>query len=96
MTRCAPSPSATIRAAHFDFDDALRAFAVRNDLQRQGTANFFKGGSKRAMRRSARLDRRRAGFAVCKNEQRVVRRSVAIHADRVERASRDVPQRFLQ
>src|SRR5713101_69993 len=85
-----------LRAAHFDIDDALRAFAVRNELQREGTANFFKGGSKRAMRRSARLDRRRAGFAVCKNEQRVVRRSVAIHADRVERPARHLAQSFLQ
>src|SRR6266849_493803 len=61
-----------LRAAHFDFDDALRAFAVRNDLQRQGTANFFERRGKRPMGRSARFDRRCTRFAVCKNEQRVV------------------------
>src|SRR3989442_12835635 len=41
----------------------------------------------------ARFDRRRAGFAVGENQQSVVRRSVAIHADRVERAPRDVIDR---
>src|SRR6266478_5915367 len=83
-------------AAHFDFDDALRAFAVRHDLQRERAANFFQRGRERAMRRSARFDRRCTRFAVCKNEQRVVRRSVAIHADRVERPARHLAQSFLQ
>src|SRR5216683_990268 len=86
----------SLRAAHFDFDDALRALAVGHDLQRERTANFFQRGSERAMRGGASLDRRRPRLPVGKHEERVVRRSVAIHADRVERAARDVTQRFLQ
>ena len=85
-----------LRVAHFDFDDALRAFAVSDDLQRERAANFFKRGSEGSMRGRPRFDRRRACFAVGENEQSVVRRSVAIDTDRIERASGDVQQRFLQ
>ena len=45
------------RAAHFDFDHALRAFAVGDDLQRERAADFFECGGERAMRRVAGLDR---------------------------------------
>jgi len=55
-----PRASASFFAfAHFDFDDRLRAFAVSHDLQRERTADFFKGGSERTLRRRARFDRRR-------------------------------------
>ena len=48
------------------------------------------------MRRRSGLDRRRAGFTVRENQQRVVCRSVAIHADRVERPRCNLAQRPLQ
>ena len=85
-----------LRAAHFDFDDTLRAFAIGDDLQRKRAANFFQRRSEHAMRRGARFDRRCAGFAVGEDHQRVIRRRVAIDADGVEREARNVTQRFLQ
>src|SRR5882724_5015118 len=84
------------RVADFDFDDALRAFAVGNNLKRERSANFFQSGGERTMRRGTSFDRGRACFAVGKNQQRVVCRSVAVHADGVEGAAGDVAQRFLQ
>src|SRR6267378_3405987 len=85
-----------LRMAHFDFDHALRAFAISNDLQGERAADFFERSNECTMRRRSSLDRWRAGFTVRENEQRVVRRSVAIHADRVERASCYFAQRPLQ
>src|SRR6266446_4128200 len=82
--------------AHFDFDDALRAFAVGHDLQRERAAYIFQRGSEGAMRRRARFDRRCTRFTVGQYQQRVVRRSVAIHADRIEGAGRYVAKSFLQ
>src|SRR5713101_9190486 len=79
-----------LRIAHLDLNHALRAFAVGHDLQRERTANFFKCGGERAMRGGPRFDRRRTRFTIREHEQRVVRRSVAIHADGVERAARDI------
>ena len=48
------------------------------------------------MRFAAVRNRRSTGGAVCENEQRVVRRSVAVHADGVEGARSNVAKRTLQ
>src|ERR1700674_791400 len=39
-----------LRMAHFNFDDALGAFAIGNDLQRERTAHFFQSDSARTWR----------------------------------------------
>src|SRR5713226_5540692 len=39
-----------LRAAYFNFDDALRAFAIGNNLQCERAANFLQRRSERAMR----------------------------------------------
>src|SRR6266568_1354091 len=83
-----------LRVAHFDFDDALRAFAVRNDLQRKRVANFFERRREPVMRRRACFDRRSTCFAIRQNQQGIVRGSVAVDADGVERARSHVAQSF--
>jgi hypothetical protein len=45
------------RTAHFDFDDALRAFSVSDDLQRERPANVFERRGERAMRRATGANR---------------------------------------
>src|SRR6266850_6401746 len=40
-----------LRVAYLDFDYALRAFAIGNNLQRERAADFFKRGGERAMAR---------------------------------------------
>src|SRR6202007_1751026 len=72
------------RATDFDFDDALRALAVCNDLQGERVANFLQGFSKGAVRGGTGLDGWSAGGAIRENEKRVVGGSVAVNADGVK------------
>src|SRR5256885_295655 len=43
-------------ATNFDFDDALRAFAVGDDLLGEGAADFFEGGGELAVSFGAACD----------------------------------------
>ena len=81
---------------HFDFDDALRSFAIGNDLQGQRVANFLEGLCEGAVSRSSGLNRRRARLAVGKDEERVIRGSVSVNADGVESAPGNIAKRFLK
>ena len=83
-------------SANFDLDHALSAFAVGDDLLRERTADFFERRGKLTVRFAAVRNGGSAGGAVCENEQRVVRRSVAVHADGVEGARSNVAKSTLQ
>src|SRR5580692_10330942 len=83
-----------LRATYFDFDHALRAFAVGNDLQRERMADIFECSREIAMRFRARSDCRSARLTVGQHEQRIVGRSVTIDRDRVERSLRYIAQYF--
>ena len=73
-------------ATDIDFNHALRAFAVRDDLQRERRANLFQGSPKSTVRSAAGLDGWGAGRPIRQNQKRVVGRSVAVNADGIEGA----------
>ena len=72
------------RAADVDFDDALRAFAIRDDLQSERSADGFKSGKEFCVGPAACTNRRSAGSAIREERDRVVRGSVTVNADGIE------------
>src|SRR5438552_9557736 len=82
--------------ADFDFDDALGAFAVGDNLLRERAADFFENGGELAVGFAAVRDGRRTGGAVGEDEESVVGGSVAVDADGVEGAGGDIAKSFLQ
>ncbi len=83
-------------AADFDFDDALGAFAIGNDLESERAADVFERGREGAMRGAFGANRWSTGSAVGEDQQGVVRRRVAINADGIEGTRRNVAQSFLE
>src|SRR5215475_9326485 len=77
----------SLGSADFDFDDALGAFSVGDNLLGERAADAFERGGELAVSFGAVGDRWCAGGAVSENEKRVVGGSVAVNADGVEGAA---------
>src|SRR5882672_1094319 len=83
-------------ATDFDFDDALSAFAVGDDLLCEGAADTFESCGELAVGFGAVCDGRRTGGAVGEDEERVIGGRVTVDANRVNRSRSDIAQRSLQ
>ena len=92
----AASRSFGLCAAYFDFDDALGAFAIGDDLQGQRLADLFESARESTMSGRAGFDGGCTGGTVSEYEQRIVGGGIAIDGDGVEGARGDVAQGFLK
>ena len=84
-------------AAHFDFDDVRRAFAIGYNPERKRVANFFERTNKFRIIAAPRLrDCSRARGAIREHKQRVIGGTVAIDGNAVERARDNFAQRAIE